>query len=188
MVSVARIFTCLLSDAVISKSSAVSEKEGVTGVNERFAHEIAHQYWGTAVKTSSYDEQWLEESFAEYSAALLLKKFQGDAVFNRLVAHWRGNAKEAMNTAPIPLANRIATPNAEDWQRFYLLYSKGPFLLHTLHKQVGDETFLTFLKSYQKNFQGKFGSTKDVAGLLGFLAKKDFRPFFEQYYWGTALP
>jgi hypothetical protein len=39
------------------------------GVNQRFAHEIAHQYWGTVVKSPSREEQWLEEAFAEYCAA-----------------------------------------------------------------------------------------------------------------------
>jgi hypothetical protein len=29
------------------------------GVNHRFAHEIAHQYWGTVVKSPSPEEQWL---------------------------------------------------------------------------------------------------------------------------------
>jgi ABC-2 type transport system permease protein len=158
------------------------------GINERIAHEIAHQYWHHVVKMPSYDEQWLSESFAEYSAALLLKKFQGDAIYNRLVAHWKGNAKVAAGTAPIPFANRIRTPNNADWQRVHLLYSKGPLLLAALHKEVGDEAFLTFMKSYQKSFRFKYGTTKDVAGLLGVIAKKDFKPFMERYYWGLETP
>ncbi|MCU1245800.1 MAG: hypothetical protein JWN02_1710 [Acidobacteria bacterium] len=153
------------------------------GVNERFAHELAHQYWGHVVKMPSGDEQWLTESFAEYSAALVLKKYKGDAVYNRLVAHWKLRAKDAGTIAPIPLANRIA-----GIERTELLYYKGPYLLYALHKEMGDVPFLTFLKSYQKSFQWKYGSTNDVAGLLQFLTKKDYKPFFEQYYWGTAMP
>jgi len=158
------------------------------GINERIAHEIAHQYWGTAVRMPSFDEQWLTEAFAEYSAALLLKKFQGDAPYKRLIAHWKAGANESHKLAPIPLANRITTPNNRDWNRFKLLYDKGPYLLAVLSKQVGDETFMTFLKSYQKSFHNKLGTTKDVAGLLGFMTKQDFKPFFEKYYWGTDVP
>jgi len=158
------------------------------GINERIAHEIAHQYWGVSVRWPSYTEQWLSESFAEYSAALLLKKFQGDAPYKRLLAHWKADANDAHNLAPIPLANRITTPNNSDWNRFKLLYGKGPYLLAALHKQVGDEPFLIFLKSYQKSFRNKAGSTKDVAGLLGFMTKQDFKPFFDKYYWGTDIP
>jgi hypothetical protein len=158
------------------------------GINERIAHEIAHQYWGHVVRMPSFEEQWLTESFAEYSAALLLKKFQGDAPYNRLVAHWKADAKESHALAPIPLANRIVTPNNDDANRVKLLYGKGPLLLAALDKQVGSDTFMIFLKSYQKTFHHKAGTTKDVAGLLGFIAKQDFKPFFDKYYWGTDVP
>jgi peptidase M1-like protein len=159
------------------------------GINERFAHEIAHQYWAHVVKMPSPEEQWLTESFAEYSAALALKKFKGDAVYNRLVNSWRSRGKEATAVAPIPYANRIAgDPRSAFVYRFGLLYAKGPYLLYSLHKQMGDTQFLTFMKSYQKSFQWKFGTTNDVAGLLQFMTKTDYRPFFDQYFWGTSMP
>ncbi|MGA8806389.1 MAG: M1 family aminopeptidase [Thermoanaerobaculia bacterium] len=158
------------------------------GINERFAHEIAHQYWAHVVRMPSSEEQWLTESFAEYSAALALKQLmpQGDAVYNRLVASWRTRAKQAAAIAPIPYANRIAKD--ETGARTALLYDKGPLLLYTIHKEIGDTPFLTFLKSYTKSFNFKFGTTKDVAGLLGVITKKDWKPFFDQYFWGTAMP
>jgi aminopeptidase N len=159
------------------------------GINERFAHEIAHQYWAHAVKAPSSQEWWLVESFAEYSAGLALKKLQSEAVYNRLVNHWRSGAKESTAVAPIPYANRIGgDPGIAFSHRFNLLYAKGPYLLYTLHKQLGDTQFLTFMKSFQKSFQWKFGTTNDVAGLLQFMTKTDFKPFFDQYFWGTALP
>jgi len=43
------------------------------GINHRFAHEIAHQYWGHVVKMGSFDEQWITESFAEYSSSFIVK-------------------------------------------------------------------------------------------------------------------
>jgi len=158
------------------------------GINERFAHEIAHQYWAHVVRMPSSEEQWLTESFAEYSAALVLKKMmpQGDAVYNRLVAQWRTRAKQAAAIAPIPYANRIAKD--ESRARTALLYDKGPILLYTIHKEIGDVPFLTFMKSYTKSFYFKFGTTKDVAGLLGVITKKDWKPFFNDYFWGTAMP
>ncbi|HXH37623.1 MAG TPA: hypothetical protein VNN08_03270, partial [Thermoanaerobaculia bacterium] len=85
--------------------------------------------------------------------------------------------------------NRIeGDPSVSFRQRFALLYEKGPYLLYTLHKELGDTVFLTFLKSYQKSFAWKVGTTKDVAGLLSFITKKDYKPFFDQYFWGTAMP
>jgi hypothetical protein len=159
------------------------------GINERIAHEIAHQYWGSAVKMPSREEQWITETFAEYSAGLLLKKFKGDGVFNRMINSWRAQAVQAAAIAPIPYANRIGGDQFKARAaRTQLLYDKGPLLLAAIHKQLGDEKFLTFLKSYTKSFQGKFGTTADVAGLLGFMTKQDWKPFFDQYYWGLAMP
>jgi len=161
------------------------------GVNERFAHEIAHQYWGHVVKMPSLEEQWLEESFAEYSAALFLRQFKGKSAYDSLVSHWKGRASYATDKAPIPLANLISASGDSSIYfatRTGLVYDKGAYLLYTLHKELGDDTFLTFLKSFQKSFRWKFGSTKKVEGLLEFLTKKDYRPFFEANYWGTGMP
>jgi len=161
------------------------------GINERFAHEIAHQYWAHVVKMPSLQEQWITESFAEYSAALFLKQFKGNATYNLLVNHWRTRASFATDAAPIPLANLVSVPN-DFVTRFAirtgLIYDKGALLLATLHKELGDDMFLTFLKSYQKSFRWKFGSTKTVAGLLQYLTKKDYAPFFAANYWGTGMP
>jgi aminopeptidase N len=161
------------------------------GINERFAHEIAHQYWGQVVKMPSVEEQWLTESFAEYSAAIFLKDFRGQSTYDSLVRHWKSQAASASDASPIPLANRLRVPN--DFYRQFqlrtgLIYDKGAYLLAVLHKELGDETFLTFLKSYQKSFRWKYGSTKTVAGLLQALTKKDYTPFFEANYWGTGMP
>ncbi len=161
------------------------------GINERFAHEIAHQYWGVAVKWPTSEEQWLSESFAEYCAGLFLKVYKNEATFRKLAKHWRTQANWATDAAPIPLANRVWISDdatSRFAMRTGLLYNKGPVLLGALHKELGDEAFFTFLKSYQKSFAWKFGSTKTLAGLLQYMTKKDYMPFFEKYYWGIEMP
>ena len=161
------------------------------GVAKTFAHEIAHQYWGIVVRIPTREEQWLSESFAEYCAALFLKARRGTAVYNALFNRWKKGARFATDAAPIPMANRVWISNDQATRsaiRIGLLYDKGPLLLAALQKEVGDETFLAFLKSCQTSFRWKFGTTRSAAGLLQTLSKKDYMPFFEKYYWGTAMP
>jgi hypothetical protein len=163
----------------------------VIGINRRIAHELAHQYWGSVVRIPSGDEQWIEEAFAEYSAAVFLKTTNLERQALRGFNEWKASAKEGVNAATIPTANRIsngANPGVASRQRFGLLYAKGALLLNALHNELGDQMFLTFLKSYQKSFKGKQGTTADVIGLLNFLTKKDYAPFFEQYFYATAMP
>ena len=162
-----------------------------SGINERFAHEIAHQYWGHAVNWPNDEEQWLSEAFSEYCAALFVKRAMGKVEFESLVATWRTNAKRASKLSTLPLADRISMPLDPDEafrMRNFLLYDKGALILRRLHEELGDQVFLTFLKSYQKSFRGRTGTTRDVAGLLKVLTKKDYTSFLESYYWGPQVP
>src|SRR5262249_27167967 len=165
------------------------------GVNERFAHEIAHQYWGHAVKMPNEDEQWLSESFAEYCAALFLKQAKGEGLliesastsYDRLHAYWKRGASDAGDSAPIPFANRVAYPGdpiAATRIRTGLLYGKGVLLLADLHRRFGDARFLDALKAYQDAFRWKFGSTKTFQSLLESRTRSDLEEFFRKYYWG----
>jgi aminopeptidase N len=160
------------------------------GVNERFAHEIAHQYWGHVVKMGSLEEQWVTESFAEYSSALLMKNLKKGA-YDSMLAHWRANASDAKEVSSIPMANRIAIPSdfgAAMRNRTFLIYDKGAVLLAAIHKQLGEDKFLTFMRSLQGIFAWQYLTTPDMAKLLQRIDGKDWMPFFEQYYYGTEVP
>ncbi|HEX6086241.1 MAG TPA: M1 family aminopeptidase [Thermoanaerobaculia bacterium] len=157
------------------------------GVNHRYAHEIAHQYWGHVVKMPSGEEQWLTESFAEYSSALLINKMKGKRAYETMINEWRRTGSTAADASTIPTANRLRGDGA-GMHRANLVYNKGAYLLAVLHKQLGDEKFLTFMKSYQKTFNFKYGTTAHVAGLLQFVTKQDFNAYFDQNFWGTGMP
>ena len=164
----------------------------VEGVNARFAHELAHMYFGSQVRSPREDEQWLDEAFAEYASSLFMKAGKsGQGDYQKMWVRWRDDAKVVAENGTIPTANRLNNPGdrlGQALSRQGLLYFKGAYLLSALHKELGDQLFLTFLKSYQKSFKGKTATTKDVIDLLTFLTKKDYAPFFEQYYYGTAMP
>lgn len=158
------------------------------GINHRYAHEIAHQYWGHVVKMPSGEEQWLTESFAEYTSSLLINKMKGRRTYETMINEWRRKGAIATEAATIPTANRLSGGENVGLTRTYLVYDKGAYLLSQLHKQLGDEKFLTFLKSYQKTFNFKYGTTAHVAGMLGFVTKQDFNAYFDQHFWGNTMP
>ncbi|HEY4639711.1 MAG TPA: M1 family aminopeptidase [Thermoanaerobaculia bacterium] len=161
------------------------------GINHRFAHEIAHQYWGHVVKMGSVEEQWVTEAFAEYCSSLVVKKLKGDSYYDGMVATWKANAKDSAAVAPIALANRIRDPRdgrQSFLDRTFILYDKGAYVLAVLHKQLGDQKFFTFLRSLQGFYEWKYLTTKDMAALLQRIDGKDYMPFFEKYYWGTEMP
>jgi hypothetical protein len=162
------------------------------GINHRFAHEIAHQYWGHVVKMGSFEEQWVTEAFAEYSSSLAVKQLKGNSEYNALLATWRANAADAHEMSSIAMANRIRIPGdaqTAGMNRAFLIYHKGAHLLATLHKQLGDQKFLSFMRSLQGFFQWKFLTTSEMPKLLQRIEPgQDWNAFFERYYWGTEMP
>lgn len=159
------------------------------GVNARFAHEIAHQYWGHVVKMPNYEEQWITESFADMSAALAVRqmKKQGPSYFEGMVNTWKVHAAESASASSIACANRLRAPNGSR-DRQHLIYDKGAYLLDYLRRDLGEGVFLAFLRNFQASFTWKFATTQQMIGFLKFSTKKDYQDLFERCYWGTEMP
>jgi len=162
------------------------------GINHRFAHEIAHQYWGHVVKMGSSEEQWITESFAEYSSSLAIKQLKGASAYNAMVATWKANAGDSHEVSSIPLANRISIPGDPRMMfihRTHLIYDKGAYLLSVLHKQLGDNKFLSFLRNLQKLYEWRYLTTDEMPKLLKRIdPSTDYTAFFDANYWGTEMP
>lgn len=183
--------TMFITKEAFNPTMGEDNKAFSRGINERFAHEIAHQYWGQVVKMGSFEEQWVTESFAEYSSALLMKNLKKGA-YEKMLAHWKANASDATEVSSIALANRIriaSDPGAGFRARTYLIYDKGAYLLAAIHKEIGEDKFLTFMRSLQGIFAWQFLTTPDMAKLLQRIEpSKDWAAFFDQYYYGTEMP
>ncbi|ANM29796.1 hypothetical protein ABI59_09710 [Acidobacteria bacterium Mor1] len=173
----------------ITQEAFDARREGGRGFNHVFAHEIAHQYWAHVVKYGSSHEQWLSESFAEYSSSFVVRKLLGDAAYRRQVGGWKREAKLACESASIPMANRLPQVGAQgSIHRTDLLYGKGPYLLYAIHKELGDDAFAMFLRNMQDRLAWKYATTGNVIDLLTAVSGNDYAPFFDQYFYGTELP
>lgn len=167
------------------------------GVNERLAHEVAHAWFPHIAKVDRPEENWLSESLADYAAAVCVQRLDlrnGKARFDRQLADWKTGARRISPNASIYLAAHLggSETDGRDWQA--LLYAKGPLLLHAIRKELartagsqaeGDRLFLTWLRSYIRNFTYKVGETRHLIGILNQMTKRDWQPWFERYVYGS---
>jgi hypothetical protein len=185
-------------DAIGDEVNRIVASTGAVGgwVNRLVSHELAHQYWAHQVKMWSMEDQWITESFAEFTSALAMRamKNKGPATFDIIVKDWRSKAALATKAASIPTANFLH-PNekngdAETFRyRQDLVYSKGAFLLACLHKELGEPKFIQFLRQYQKSFPWYPPSfNQDVPDLLKAVSGKDYQAWMDRYFYGTDLP
>ncbi|HEX7553678.1 MAG TPA: M1 family aminopeptidase [Geothrix sp.] len=163
------------------------------GINQRFAHEIAHQYWGHLVKMAAPEEQWITESFANYASALAMRsmKNQGTSAYEGMLSQWRNQSSAWADSGTIPFANRlnwIKDPRGTFMARTALLYEKGGLILASLHKDMGDKAFALFMKSIIANFRWKAANTPAIEQIATMAGHKDYGPLFRDCYWGTQMP
>ncbi|HOC41608.1 MAG TPA: M1 family aminopeptidase [Thermoanaerobaculales bacterium] len=172
-------------------------------INDRFVHEVAHAWWGHVVKMNSFDEQWLEESIADYSSAVFLVFARGagkkaDRELAEITKDWRSSAAVIGEGATVFMANHLAgKADVDDEERYALLYAKGPLVLHSLRTELrrtlgsddrGDEAFFTVLRTLLASFPYRWGETRHLLGILNQVTGQDWRPWFDRYVFGTEMP
>jgi hypothetical protein len=122
------------------------------------AHELAHHWWIHA----SQQNAWLNESFAEYSAMMAMRKLRGGEAFRKIVAE-----KEAqVSAAPLP---PIYGFDRTKYRRItpVMFYAKGPLVLHALEREIGETKFIRLLR---RMVTGNVVDTDRLVALIGELA------------------
>jgi aminopeptidase N len=130
------------------------------------AHEIAHLWWMHAPSASW--EDWLNESFAEYSALMALRERFDDKTFREFL----GRKGERIKDLPPILGLR-----REDEKAFDVLYNKGPLILSKLESRVGKQSFIRILREWSAR---KVRLTSEFMSVLGCVSSPKNRKWFEE--------
>jgi len=179
-------------------------------VNKVGFHEVAHQWWGHLVAAESYRDVWMEEGFAEFSAALAVQHTQGWGAADRL---WR-EARRAifarpprstvanLDAGPLTQGLRLATEHSPGAYRA-LVYEKGAYVLHMLRMLMWDgadptpdRRFMAMMHDYAASYAGRQASTADFQQVVerhmvpALDARGDGKMdwFFRQWVYGTEAP
>jgi aminopeptidase N len=152
------------------------------------AHEIAHQWWGQAVGWRNYRQQWLSEAFAQYFAALYIRKSRGEAAFERVLAWMDRWARRAAGRGPIDLGIRVGQMTQEPWLFPAVVYDRGALVLHMLRGFLGDEAFLSGLKAYEERWKFHRAGTADLEAALERSSGLDLKAFFDRWVRDDGLP
>jgi len=136
------------------------------GLLKYAAHEVAHFWWGRGSATTWQD--WLNESFAEYSALLFLREFYGADTFAEFLKRYQQQAEKAPAIWGLDRNDKAAP---------VVLYQKGSVLLGSLEEKIGKDAFRRFLATLVER---KVSSTEQLLAALEELTSKPIRDSFEQ--------
>ena len=154
------------------------------------AHELAHQWWGANVTCGSWQDIWLNESFADFSEALVLEfapsigSSAGDTELS-----WRTTKKT--NTLGATAQATYVTDTSSILTIFtpsVYIYDRGGMIITMLRKLLGDTKFFQGLKNYQSDPLCKLGSgfTADIKRNLEAASGLDLTTFFNQWIYNTG--
>lgn len=130
------------------------------------AHELGHLWWNKA-KVDTW-EDWLNESFAEFSALLAIRDIFGEEEFINKISIYEKNTK---NLPPIKNFNR------GDDKAYQVLYMKGPLILNKLENNIGKENFKELLnKVYTRNVN----STDKFLEILATITNEEVKDTFNK--------
>jgi aminopeptidase N len=166
------------------------------------AHEVAHQWWGDIVMPASYQDEWLSEGLANYSALMYLEKKRGVKAMEDVLEGYRDSliGKDSSGAAlesagPITWGFRLeAAGGPAAWQD--ITYYKGAWILHMLRRRLGDDRFFKMLAELRRRYDSRAVSTEQFLALV-----KEFAPpraagvkafnadaFFDNWVYSTGIP
>lgn len=149
---------------------SLSLKNGFANSDKKtLAHEIGHLWWKNA-SFGTYEE-WLNESFAEFSALKWMEQNLSNVEFKEFLKKY-----ETAYEKPIKISQ--TNPDSDNW--YSIVYFKYPFVLYKLEQKIGSKTMLEFLKA---TYNHKISNTKDLLKLLSnYTDKKTVEEFEKEIF------
>lgn len=153
---------------------------------DRLQREAAYQWWGLSVGLKAFDDAWLSQGLAEYSAFSLR---ESTLTGGKLDAIRRELLEKALTFEQT--ASLLRVPANLDDQSIayqYIMYAKGAFVFKLLRDTLGTAKFDQLLKTYLQEYRGKNASIDDFEKLASRIAGQNLRYFFARWVEGTGVP
>lgn len=153
---------------------------------ERLQRETAYQWWGATVGLKSFDDAWLSQGLAEYSAFTLRESQLSGAQLDNLRRELLEKSLTFEQTASL-----LRTPSALDDQSTayqYIMFSKGAFVFKLLRDTLGEQKFNQLLRNFLQQYRGKNASIYDFEQMTTQIAGENMRYFFARWVEGTGVP
>jgi len=153
---------------------------------ERLEREAAYQWWGLTAGLKSFDDAWLSQGLAEYSAFSFRESSLDSAQLDNLRRELLEKSLTFEQTASLARAPSGLDDQSIAYQ--YIMYGKGAFVFKLLRDTIGAQKFDQLLKTYIQQYRGKNASIDDFEKLTTQIAGQNMRYFFARWVDGTGVP
>ena len=150
------------------------------------AHEMAHQWFGNLTTMTWWEDTWLQESFADYMGFRVAGDAAGfpgafvDFSIRQKVGGYA--ADERRSTHPVaPLAEEVADTEEATNNFDAISYAKGNSAIRQLVTWLGDDDFLTGVRTYFDRHRFGNATLADFVDALDSVTDRDVRGWVEAW-------
>ncbi|HSE34361.1 MAG TPA: M1 family aminopeptidase [Pyrinomonadaceae bacterium] len=153
---------------------------------EKLEREIAYQWWGQSVGLKSFDDAWLSQGLAEWSAFAFRESTLTAGGLDAAQREQQERALTFEQTASIARAPGALDDQSAAYQS--IVFYKGSMVFRMLRETMGKEKFDQLLRNYLETYRGKNASIDEFEKLASSIAQENMRYFFAQWVEGTGVP
>jgi aminopeptidase N len=160
--------------------------EGRSTPEDRLQREIAYQWWGQTVGLKSFDDAWISQGLAEWSAFAFRQSTESGAQLDASQREEQERALTFEQTSSIVRAPASLDDQSAAYQS--IVYYKGAMVFSMLKETLGRDKFNELMAKFLEQFRNKNASIDDFERLTSQVADTNMRYFFAQWLEGTGVP
>jgi aminopeptidase N len=153
---------------------------------DKIQREIAYQWWGQTVGLKSFDDAWLSQGLAEWSAFAYRETTLSSGGVDSAQREQQERALTFEQTASIARAPSALDDQSAAYQS--IVFYKGSMVFRMLRETMGKDKFDQLLATYVQTYKGKNASIDEFEQLATKIAGENMRYFFAQWVEGTGVP
>src|SRR4030095_10205088 len=153
---------------------------------EKLQREVAYQWWGQTVGLKSFDDAWLSQGLAEWSAVAFRESSLTGGALDGAQREQQERALTFEQTASIARAPSALDDQSAAYQS--IVFHKGAMVLRMLRETIGKDKFDRLMQEFLQTYRGKSASIDDFEKLTTRVAGQNMRYFFAQWIEGTGVP
>jgi aminopeptidase N len=153
---------------------------------DRLQREVAYQWWGLTVGLKSFDDAWLSQGLAEWSAFALRESQLSGGALDAAQREEQERALTFEQTASIARAPSTLDDQSAAYQS--IVFYKGAMVFRMLRETIGREKFGQLLRNFLQQYRGRDVSIDDFEKLTNQVVGENMRYFFAQWIEGTGVP